>query len=253
LNAKNGGMDLILSFLKKWLFPDFTNKLTWLVVSVGAGILLTPAPVKLLFYNWLVSIFNLNSGVPYTLPQLNNDSPHSLYGVALIAMGLAHNHANQYLRSKTSSRTDLVREQRERADKVLFEKFLSEFPSNCKSVLFLQNHDFGATYHGSDTNEIEYFYYSWNIPERTFLNQNIENKKIELSQACKEFLEYLAINSGPLKMNIEFFSIVPDMYVGHYPEPDIVVERKDRLNQLATNCYNLHREFVELCKEELNC
>ena len=48
--------------LKKLIFPDFSNKMTRVVVGLGATIVLTPVALKQLFYNWLVDTFNLNSG-----------------------------------------------------------------------------------------------------------------------------------------------------------------------------------------------
>jgi len=56
--------------IKKWIFPDFSNKLTWLVGGAGVTILLTPTPIKQIFYNWLIDTFNMNSGEQYTLAEL---------------------------------------------------------------------------------------------------------------------------------------------------------------------------------------
>jgi len=43
--------------LKKWIFPDFSNKLTWFIAGIGASVVLTPGPFKQLFYNFLVDTF----------------------------------------------------------------------------------------------------------------------------------------------------------------------------------------------------
>lgn len=74
----------VIKYGKKWLFPDFTNKLTWLVAGTGATLLITPVALEHLLYNWLVETVNLNSGVPITFAELETGSVDYWVGFGLI-------------------------------------------------------------------------------------------------------------------------------------------------------------------------
>ena len=84
---RNEVKEFIIKYGKKWIFPDFTNKLTWFVVSIGGTLLLTPVVFKQLFYNWLVDTVNLNSGNYITIAELQSDSPDYAIGTSLIVFG----------------------------------------------------------------------------------------------------------------------------------------------------------------------
>lgn len=93
--------ELAIARLKKYLFPDFTNKLTWFVVTVGGAVILTPTAFKQIFYNWLVDTFNLNYGVYFTFAELDSSNSDYTLGFSLIALALLHNVANRYFIYKT--------------------------------------------------------------------------------------------------------------------------------------------------------
>ena len=242
-----------IAFLKKWLFPDFTNKLTWFVVSVGVGILVTPSPLKLVFYNWVIETLNLNSGVPFTLADLNADSAGSIYGFLLIAFGLLHNIAYKYFSSAGNIQTVEKNNRHVRADTALYEKFVNEFSSNSGAAIFLRDHDLGNSYEGAKTRELEDFYNNWNTAETTFLTTTLEKKKMELWMASKAFLNELASVSGVVNGNVKWFSVIPEQYMGHFDYPDFVTKRVKKLNDMATHCHQVHQELIALCKEELKC
>lgn len=87
---------LVIALGKKYIFPDFTNKLTWFVVSVDGIIILTPTALKQIFYNWLVATLNLNSGAQLTFAELESSTTDYTLGFSLIALALIHNVANRY-------------------------------------------------------------------------------------------------------------------------------------------------------------
>lgn len=72
--------ELAIALGKKYLFPDFTNKLTWFVVSVGGTIILTPIAFKQIFYNWIVATFNLNLTTPLTYAELQSSNADYILG-----------------------------------------------------------------------------------------------------------------------------------------------------------------------------
>ncbi len=80
--------------LKKWFFPDFTNKLTWLVVIIGSGILVFPNPFKIYIFNWLLTLLNQNiEGLQ--IPKID-DGPDYYIGLILILAALVHNILYKY-------------------------------------------------------------------------------------------------------------------------------------------------------------
>jgi hypothetical protein len=244
--------ELVIALGKKWLFPDFTNKLTWFVVTVGGGILLTPTPLKLVFYNWLVDTINLNSGVHFILAELTNDSAGYVLGVVLIALALAHNIAYRYLNYLASNEEKANIGRRNIADAVLFEKFKSAFPSNSASVQLLKKHDFVNSYDGEATSQLEKFVHNWNNAENGFLDDSIENKKLELWNNCNSFLQKLAEVTSPVGVG-PFESVIPDRYRGEWDMPDFVTQRVSELNSIATECYTKHQQFIAYCKVRLGC
>ncbi|MBI6799380.1 hypothetical protein, partial [Pseudomonas syringae] len=77
---------LALEYGRKWLFPDFTNKLTWFVAGVGGAIIVTPTPLKVIVYNWLIDTFNLNSGKKFSLAELVPEAADYWVGFGLIVV-----------------------------------------------------------------------------------------------------------------------------------------------------------------------
>jgi hypothetical protein len=91
----------IIKLGNKYIFPDFTNKLTWYVVTVGVGIIVMPQPFKLLFINWCIEVFNLNSGIKFTLPEMDSGNDY-LTGLILISIGFVHNIGKKYIELRIS-------------------------------------------------------------------------------------------------------------------------------------------------------
>lgn len=243
---------LAIAFLKKWLFPDFTNKVTWVVVTVGCAILVTPTPFKLIFYNWLVDTFNLSSGVHFSLAELSADSADYEWGVLLIVGALLHNIGYRYFLHAAARTEEIQLERQREADLDLFNRFKSAFPSNSASIQLLKEHDFGNSYHGNSIKHIERFVIEWNNAEHQFLDGAIENKRQELWGCCDVFLNMLAVHTGPIAAG-PHFSAIPDKYRGDWDWPEFVTERVKELNSKASECYTHHQGFIALCKNRLKC
>ena len=246
----------IKSFVEKatnhWFFPDFTNKLTWFVASLGGTILVTPTAFKEIFYNFLVDTFNLNGGKYFTLADLQSSSVEPLVGFALIAFALIHNLANKYLTHKSSEFALEDNKQLRQVDIDLFNRFLIDFPSDGYSVPFLKDHDLGNSYHDNCLKDINKFVNHWNNVEHHFLNEEIEAKRSELWEKCHSFVYLLAshsynLHSGPV------FSCVPDAYRGAWNYPAHVHEQLRELNDKATECHDLHQQFVMFARRKLKC
>lgn len=250
--SKKDFKEFIIKYGKKWLFPDFTNKLTWFVVSIGGAILLTPTLLKQIIYNWLIETINLNSGVPITLAELESGSADYVIGLSLIVLALAHNVANRYFLYKESAPARKETEALAEVDRKLFLRFLEEFPSDCRSIDLLQNHDFGNSYHEIKTQELDNFVNYWNTAEREFLDSEIEEKRKEFWDKCHTLVYDLAqgsyyLGAGPM------LSCIPDAYRGEWDWPEHVEKKIKHLNSRSTECFNLHRELVLLGRRKLKC
>lgn len=244
--------ELIVKYGKKWLFPDFTNKLTWFVAGVGGAILVTPIAIEQIFYNWLVQTINLNSGVPINLAELEDASADYWLGFGLIFLALAHNIGNRYFIYKDSRAKVNESAKIEDVDRRLFLRFLEEFPSDSRSVALFKEHDFGASYHDNNIQELDNFVNFWNTAEREFLDQELEVKRKALWDKCHEFAYALAqgsyyLNFGPM------LSCIPDAYRGDWDWPDHVNEKIERLNAMGTECFELHRDLILYGRRKLKC
>ena len=244
--------EFLIKVCKRWLFPDLSNKITWFVVSIGGTILLTPVVLKQLLYNWLVDTINLNAGQYFTLAELQSDSPDDIIGTILIVLGLLHNIANRYFLYETAVTEQQELEALNEVDRRLFKEFLSFFPSDSLSIELLKEHDFGNSYHKNGTTQLDIFVNTWNTAEKEFLDDTLETQKKELWSKCHKFVCELAcgshfISSGPM------LTCIPDAYRGAYNWPQHVDDRLKMLNDLATECYELHRGFVLLSRRKLKC
>lgn len=248
--------DEIKEFIQKasnyWIFPDFTNKLTWYIAILGGTILTTPIALKEIIYNFLVDTINLNSEKHFTLAELQASSVEPLVGMGLIALALTHNSINKFLTQKSSEYTHKDSRERQKVDTQLFQKFLENFPSNGYTIPFLRDHDLGGAYHDINLTDINKFVNIWNNVEYHFLDKEIEEKRGELWKKCHDFTYFLAmhsydLNGGPM------FSCVPDMYRGAWDYPEHVNQAIKEPNEKATECYELHQAFVIFTRQKLNC
>lgn len=243
--------DLALEYGKKFLFPDFTNKLTWFVAGVGGAIVLTPTPLKLIVYNWLVDLLDANSGNKFTLAELSPNAADYWVGAALIVGALLHNIANRYFIYKgQQSSLAHVRGQVSKIDKELFDRFLEDFPSGSESINMLQQQDFANSFNIARLANLEKFVDGWNIVEREFLDVELEHMRKELWDICSSFCDKLSLgaydlNGGPI------FSCIPDAYRGTDNWPKHVDDKIDELNKLSTSCFERYKEFVRFGRKML--
>lgn len=250
--SKNEIRQLVIAIGRKYLFPDFTNKLTWFVVTVGGTIILTATAFKQIFYNWLVATFNINAGVKFSFAELESSNADYMLGFFLITLALIHNIANRYFIYKIGDIASLESKELEAVDKKLFERFLSEFPSNSRSISLLKEHDFGNSYHENKTNEIDSYIDTWNTAEKEFLDQELERARQELYNTIHKFVYKLAQSSGYIN-NGPMLSAVPVAYQDAWNWPEHVEVRIKELNDLSSECYKLHQQFILLGRRKLKC
>ena len=71
-------------------------------------------------------------------------------------------------------------------DKNLALQFLSDLPSDSRSINFLRDHDIGVPYKSDVLNQMDEFLYNWDDAEHEFSAKSIEKKKKELFIKAKE-------------------------------------------------------------------
>jgi hypothetical protein len=233
----------VIKLGQRWLFPDFSNKLTWAVVSVGIGVVVLPQPLKLVFFNWLVELFNLNTGKPFTLAELNTGPDYAI-GAFLIAIALLHNLGYKYLQKHQAVLADQTNQRTSAKDEELLATFINEFPSNGTGAKLLRDHDFGNSFARSRLEQIDRFVEKWAGAEFRFINAAIDEKRATLVSACNSFLGKVAMYTAPIGAS-DFSSAIPEAFRGDdWNMPQHVHDQIREINELATKAYQAHQELI---------
>jgi hypothetical protein len=137
------------------------------------------------------------------------------------------------------------------ADKGLFKEFLTVFPSDSRSLYFLQGHDFGGSFNLDSLQEIDVFVNEWDCAEKKFLDHNLEEMRSNLWEKCNEFACLLASKSYPTAVGLQ--SVVPDSVRDDWDWPDWVNKDVSDVNAMATEVVILHQEFIASARRWLKC
>ncbi|MGI9278336.1 MAG: hypothetical protein ACR2PX_01745 [Endozoicomonas sp.] len=243
--------EFIIKFGKKWLFPDFYNKVTWYVVTLGAGIILTPIPFKLVIYNWIIESINLNSGNIITLSEMGSNTADYWLGYSLITLALLHNVFSKWLLHQNDVQERVSAEKINAVDEALFKEFLEVFPSGSRSAYLLETHDFGNSFNLESLNNIDKFVDEWNCPEKSFIDQDLEAIRKELWAKCYKFSWLVAEKSSPTHGGLQ--SVVPDRVRGDWDWPKWVDDDVKAVNKMASEVFVLHQSFIKFMRETLKC
>nr|WP_321269632.1 hypothetical protein [uncultured Tolumonas sp.] len=242
---------ILFKYINKFLFPDFTNKLTWFVVTLGGAVIIAPQPMKIIVINWLIKILNTNNGLPIKLTEIPAPSTDYTLGFGLIFLALAHNLGYKWF-SNASLKLELAQKSRSvDVDINRFKEFISLLPTTGRSMYLLSSHDFGNSFSLKSLTELDSFTIEWNSPEKSFLNSDLETKRQELWSKCNEFQNLLASKSGPSHGGLQ--SVVPERYKDAWEWPDWVDDNVKSINEMATALFKTHQDFVLLCRSILAC
>jgi hypothetical protein len=234
--------------LDKWFFPDFFNKITWLVLTVGISFLLVSKPVVLFTINWLIDVLNLNLGLPFELPDIEASNDYTV-GILLVLLALLHNLGYKYFSFRKEAFEHQISKERKTSDYKLFETFLGEISSECNSLVLLKDHDFGAPFFKIHLDQIECFTRRWHASEFFFQDEVIDEHRASLLKSSKEFLNKLASSISPVGTS-DIYRVVPVQFVGKQ-FPEWVQNEIKSLNDMATKLYQEHQEFITLAKGRL--
>jgi hypothetical protein len=248
---KNKVKELLIKNGERWLFPDFSNKITWSICTLGMTVILTPIPFKVVLYNWLIDTLKLNSGQHFTIAELIPERVDYWLGFLLIFAALTHNILCKFLANQTTNKDAQYAADERDVDRILFSKFLLDFPSQSGSIRLLQDHDFGNSFRLESLAEFNRFLERWGHAETTFLNSEINLLKENLYVISKEFSCLLCIKSGPTSVGRQ--SVVPDQHRDDWNWPKEVTNDVSVVNELASKVADAHQEFILKSKQLLRC
>ncbi len=251
LFSKDEIKEFAIKYGKKWFFPDFSNKVTWYVVTLGAGIIVTPVPFKMMFYNFLVDTFNMNSGIHFTLPELDSGSADYIVGFGLVFVALAHNLFSKWILLQDSISGKKSSEKINEVDHKLYQEFLELMPSNSNALYILEQHDFGSSFERKLLRVIEQFVYEWDCSEKQFLNQELENHRKVFWNKCNEFINLLSKTTSPTSGG--FYSVVSDRMLNSLDRPEWLENEIKEINSKASEVFIGHQEFIKQMRQELKC
>ena len=134
---------IMLEWLRRFLLPDFANKLTWLVALIGIGMVALPHALIVAVVNWLIALSNDNHWVSVPLqPFPYQDDPR---GYWLIFGALGYNLLNKIVTLRLGTLQHEIAREKRLLDMRLFDEFLALLPSDGATADLLKNHDFAGT------------------------------------------------------------------------------------------------------------
>lgn len=231
-------VDKIIELIK-YFKSEFYNKITWAVVVVGLALIGTP-----LFEKIIKPI--LESQLSITIAESND----TYIGITLVCIGLCYNIVTVYiykyliLKQQNHNSSDTIA-----VDREMFQKFLQDLPSN-GTIEFLRSHSFENQFSLKKLEQIRESLYTWNNAEYEFLNVELETLKKVLFEKIDEFDYELATHSYSQPNGL--FSTIPDLYQCEHVLPPHVMETINKLNNLASEIYELHQGFIREVKRKLN-
>jgi hypothetical protein len=210
----------------------------------------------------LTSLNSLSCDIPAQVHQLVSDiglsinaavgspSAYQKYVDALVE--LSQLRGEQY-RSETSAdeaaaqTVSAGREQLSELDRNLFDRFMTEFSSQGKSARFLRDHDLGASFYSSELEELHNFLRSWNDAEHEFNNPDVENKRRDLWKALNVFIRELDQYASSTHRE----GMLSIKEIRDNEDRTMFFRVQERLNDLATEAYKAHQDFIREVRRHL--
>nr|DAI72884.1 MAG TPA: hypothetical protein [Caudoviricetes sp.] len=248
-------IDLFFNKLIHKIFPEFSNKITWTLITAGLGIIALPAPTYILFINLFIDFYNEKTNSKVKIIDIDSITPSTNIAIALIASGLIYHLIIKsfqiYLEIVKENRDNKTKERKRLSDINLYESFIKIIPPQSTSIDLLKNHDFGNSYHENSIKDFEKLSYQWGYAHQHFHDNEIENKVTELSNEIKEFNYFLAfhsnyLHSGPMLSMLTNRDRAMDMEWS--PQTEKIVQEA---NEKGSFIYKIYCDFVLTCKKKL--
>mgnify|MGYP004008016989 FL=1 len=78
------------AYIRRLFLPDFSNRVTWTLLTLGTLIVLSPQSFKGVLFNWLIDV--VNGYFDGNLPFVDDESvPGIATGLTLVVLSVVHN------------------------------------------------------------------------------------------------------------------------------------------------------------------
>ena len=129
---------------------------------------------------------------------------------------------------------------RSEADTLLFQALLKVLPSNGHFLTFLKDQDIGAPFRRSVLDEMYKFLHEWGNAEHEFKKRGLEEQRVKLYEQTDQFSKQLSLAIFP--DGDTFYS----MEIRDFEDRPEKLNKRDELNDMATNIYKAHQELVRI-------
>ncbi|EIX9650551.1 TPA: hypothetical protein MIA93_15105 [Klebsiella pneumoniae] len=247
-------LNLLIKKLIGKVFPEFSNKVTWSLITVGFGILALPAPTYLLFINLIIDFYNKTTNSDINLIKIDAITPSNGIALTLILSGLIYHLAIKgiqlYPEILKENNEKETQERKRLSDINLYEQFIEILPPTSLSIELLKNHNFGNSYHNNAVKDFDKLEYRWNLATQHFHDQEIERKSAHLYSEIIKFNYFIACKSHYINGNI--LSMLTEIdrarEMEWLPQTE---ENVQKANEWGSTIHQLYIDFISTCKNNL--
>jgi len=229
----------VVSLAKKYLFPDFSNKLVWILVVTGISLLPTPKAIFVVLFEMGIEFINVNEIGPVAIPSFDLGESSYIEGLVLILCGLVYGLLSRLISSKTS----LNQKSHTSKDGLLFDSFLKVLPSDSMSITLLKNHDFKESFDIDALKELISFVNDWSSAENCFVDEEMESNKQYFLDQCLRFQQLVEGLVG--ESSIGIVSISPDRRAGGFDLPEWAEDDIVEVNKKAREIFESHQLLIK--------
>ncbi|MBN7123534.1 hypothetical protein BSU01_17765 [Erwinia billingiae] len=262
----NSTVKLLVEKIIHKAFPEFSNKVTWTLITVGIAILIFPVPTYVMFINLIIDLYNNTAHTHVGRLDIGSFTPNTGAAITLILSGLIYHLAvkgiqiyGQIYELKTKennkiTEANIEKEKNEKlndADIKLFSVFTSLLPANSTSIELLKDHHFGNSYHDNHLKDIEGFTYRWGKADQHFHDSELEIMSQEFFEEAKRFLNFLALSSGYIQAS-SLLSIPTDTErANDWDLSENTAKNIKKANEWSLKLHELYCNFVTKSKKNL--
>jgi hypothetical protein len=133
------------------------------------------------------------------------------------------------------------------ADIELFKEFVETFPST-GLIWFLERNDFGSSFNSNNLDGLSRLIHEWSVPEREFLNPELEDLRKKLLVDANEFANSIGEYTFPDRHPIQTMAVELS-----HKDPDEYERIRGLLNAGASRIVKGHQALVRAGKRILDC
>ncbi|MGY5736810.1 hypothetical protein ACXHP7_21950 [Vibrio chemaguriensis] len=233
----------------RYLFPEFSNKVTWIVV-IG-GLSLTSSSI-------VQNLINEFAKREYDIQLF--DEFDSIAGVALVALGLLHNILLQREKTKievvgkAQVETAELKYKREH-DIKLFEKLTKDF-EEFHLTEFISSLEGDHSFLYSEKNRLKGFMYAYEEAENQFLTESVNDRFQEFGQCLEVVMRWCSLHFFSFPENVvmedQRYCLYPDLRNGgRFENIQLYDERANELIALTKKLTFSYKQFRAVVKQEL--